>query len=41
MKNKNEVMQQNKKISRKNDRHEYEKKNITGNNYKNQKRQKI
>lgn len=41
MKYKDELMQQNKQISRKNDRHEYEKKNITGNNYKNQKRQKI
>ena len=41
MKYKNEVMQQNKKIRRKNYSHEYEKKNITGNNYKNQKRQKI
>ena len=41
MKYKNEVMQQNTQKERKNDRHEYEKKNITGNNYKNQKRQKI
>lgn len=41
MKYKNESIQQNKQISRKNDRMRYEKKNMTGNNYKSQKRQKI
>ena len=41
MKYKNGLIQQNKQISRKSDRLWNKRKNITGNNYKSQKRQKI